>query len=491
MRRNLGILVVLVISVFSNISLASDAVLNIAVPADPDTFDPHRTVAAASAEIAFNVYEGLVKATPQGGVEGALATHWEVDETKTVYTFYLRDAKFHDGTPVRVSDAAAALNKARDPNVSQRAAEFSDIDSITPLEGAIRIKLKEPNAAFVYSLSEPAAAIYPENASNLAIQPVGTGPYRLVEWRPNQYVKLERFDHHWSGKKPYYKEVFFRIIPDENSMVLNLKSGRVDLIPRLEASVLHQVEHDSSLKVLSGPMNVVQVLAINNARPPFDDWRVRKALALAVNKEEVILGAAWGYGKPLDSGISPAMAVFYNDELSDVNPYDPKQAQTLLREAGLEDLSFTLVLPAAYPLHIQTGELVAEQWKQIGLDVNIQIVEWGTWLEKVYSQRDYDVSIIGLAGRLDPHPILVRYESSNSRNFFNFSNERYDELIRLGLLAEEEERVQIYHEAQRILAEEVAGVFIMDPPHLAAMSKTLKGWQHYPTYVVDVASLYQ
>ena len=265
----------------------------------------------------------------------------------------------------------------------------------------------------------------------------------------------------------------------------------MDLIPRLEASVLHQVEHDSSLKVLSGPMNVVQVLAINNARPPFDDWRVRKALALAVNKEEVILGAAWGYGKPLDSGISPAMAVFYSDELSDVNPYDPKQAQTLLREAGLEDLSFTLVLPAAYPLHIQTGELVADQWKQIGLDVNIQIVEWGTWLERVYNQRDYDVSIIGLAGRLDPHAILVRYESNNSRNFFNFSNDRYDELIKMGLLVEGEERVRIYQEAQRILAEEVAGVFVMDPPHLAAMSKTLQGWQHYPTYVIDAASLYQ
>ena len=124
-----------------------------------------------------------------------------------------------------MSDAAAALNKARDPNISQRASEFADIESITPLKGAIRIKLKKPNAAFVYSLSEPAAAVYPENVSNLAVQPVGTGPYRLVEWRPNQHVKLERFDHHWSGKTPYYKEVFFRIIPDENSMVLNLKAA--------------------------------------------------------------------------------------------------------------------------------------------------------------------------------------------------------------------------------------------------------------------------
>lgn len=491
MFRRIGVFVVVLLGLWTNYGWASDGVLNIAIPADPDTFDPHRTVAAATAEIAFNVYEGLVKAGPHGEVEGALAEYWELDETRTVYTFYLRDAKFHDGTSVTVDDVAAALNKARDPNVSQRAAELEDVESITPLEGAVRIKLKQPNSAFLYTLSEVAAVVYPKDASNLAVQPVGTGPYRLVEWRPNQYVKLERFDQHWSEKTPYYKEVYFRIIPDENSMVLNLKSGRIDLIPRLEASVLHQVEHDPSLKVLSGPMNVVQVLAINNERPPFDDWRVRKALSLAVNKEEVIMGAAWGYGKELHSGISPAMAVFYNDELSQVNPYDPDQARALLKEAGFENLSFTLVLPAAYPLHVQTGELVADQWKQIGIDVDIQIVEWGTWLERVYNQRDYDVSIIGLAGRLDPHAILVRYKTGNSRNFFNFSNTHYDELIGMGLLAEGEERVRIYKEAQRILAEEAAGVFIMDPPHLAVMSKRIQGWQHYPTYVVDAASLYQ
>ncbi|HBG01802.1 MAG TPA: ABC transporter substrate-binding protein, partial [Firmicutes bacterium] len=118
-------------------------------------------------------------------------------------------------------------------------------------------------------------------------------------------------------------------------------------------------------------------------------------------------------------------------------------------------------------------------------------VEWGTWLERVYTQRDYDVSVIGLAGRLDPHAILVRYTTGNSRNFFNFSDERYDELIALGLKTVGGERKAVYLEAQEILAKKLPGIFIMDPPQLAAMSKGIRGWKHYPTYVVDVASLYR
>lgn len=466
-------------------------VLNIAIPQDPDSFDPVKTVAAATGEIAFNIYEGLVKATPLGEVEGALASHWTVDETGTIYTFYLRHALFHDGTKVQEEDVAFSLNRARDPEVAVRANELDMIEDVNVVDEGIEIRLSEPNGAFIYSLSEVYASIVPAHAGDLSRKPVGTGPYYLDEWTPNQQLALRRFDHHWSGETPYFEEANFLLIPDENSMVLNLKAGRVDLIPRLEVGVLHQVERDPDIEVLSVPMNLVQVFSINNARAPFDDLRVRKALALGVNRPEILIGAAWGLGTILDSALSPAMAGFYNDSLAEVNPYDPAKAKELLKDAGQENLKLTLTLPANYPLHVQTGELVAEQWKALGIEVDLQIVEWGTWLERVYTQRDYDVSVIGLAGRLDPHAILVRYTTDSSRNFFNFSNERYDALIDLGIKTVGRERREVYLEAQAILAEELPGIFIMDPPQLAAMKKGIQGFKNYPTYVVDVASLYR
>jgi peptide/nickel transport system substrate-binding protein len=481
-----GLLLVLALA---NTAMATS--LNVAIYADPDTFDPTRTVSAATVEIAFNIYEGLVKAAPDGSVIGALATHWEVSDDQLTYKFHLRDALFHDGTRVTVNDVVNALDRARDPEVSARAGEFATVEGVWADGDTVVIRLSQPNAAFLYTLAEINAVVYPEGAEGLAAMPIGTGPYKLVEWRPNQYVRVQRFAEHWSGEELYYDDVTFRIIPDQNSAVLNLRSGDVDLIPRMEASVYHQIEHDPQLKVIAGPMNLVQILAVNNQRPPFNDVRVRQALAMAVNRDEIVFGAAWGYAKPLFSGLSPAMPVFFNDELQAVNPYDPERAKKLLQEAGAEDLKFTLILPSDYPLHVQTGEIAAQQWESIGIDVDIELMEWGTWLDRVYTQRDYDVSIIGLAGRLDPHAILVRYESSNSRNFFNFTSAEYDALIAQGLAAQGEERAEIYRKAQEILAKEAAGVFVMDPEQLAAMRKEIQGWQHYPIYVVDLASLYE
>src|SRR5690554_6303968 len=484
-------LVVAISLILLSSGVSAARVINVAVPTDPDSFDPTRTVAAATSEIAFNIYEGLVKASPSGEVIPALAEAWTIDEGNTIYTFYLREAYFHNGSPVTAADVVNALNRARDPELAVRAGELAVIKEVSEVDGAVRIELHEPHGAFLYTLAEIFAVVYPKDVHDLARRPIGTGPYYLVNWIPNQELKLRRFDRHWSGKTPYYDEANFLIIPDENSMVLNLKAGRVDLIPRMEASMLHQVANDRNIKVFSTPMNVVQVLAFNSAREPFTDWRVRRALALAVNREEIIEGAAWGHGIPLYSGISPAMDAFFHSGLAEVNPYDPELAKQLLREAGQENLRFTLVLPGDYAIHVQTGLLAAEQWRAVGVDVDLQIVEWGTWLERVYTQRDYDASIIGLAGRLDPHAILVRYASGNSRNFFNFSDERYDALISAGLLATGEERRQIYLAAQEILAQQLPGVFVMDPRQLAVMVADIEGWVAYPTYVVDLARLYE
>lgn len=482
---------VLLLTAAATTASAFGAVLNVAVSADPDTFDPTRTVAASTVEIAFNVYEGLVKAAPDGTLVGALASEWTVSADQKTYTFKLRHAYFHDGSIVTVEDVVNALNRARDPEISVRWSDFALVESVEGEGDTVVIRLSQPNAAFLYTLAEINAAIYPKDAEGLAARPVGTGPYKLVEWRPNNYVKLERFDQHWSGRVPHYHEVIFRIIPDQHSAVLNLLSGGVDLIPRMEAAVYHQVAGNPRIKVIAGPMNLVQILAINNQRPPFDDVRVRKALAMAINRDDIIFGAAWGFAQPLYSGISPAMPAFFKEGLEAVNPYDPERARELLAEAGVHDLRFTLTLPTDYLLHVQTGEIAAQQWEAIGIDVDIELVEWGTWLERVYTQRDYDVSIVGLAGRLDPHAILVRYQSGNSRNFFNFSSPEFDELIEKGLALQGSERVAVYHKAQEILAREVAGVFVMDPEQLAAMRREIQGWEHYPIYVVDAARLYE
>ncbi len=487
-----AVLVLLLLSVTLGMgSVAAQRPLTIAIPTDPDSFDPHRSVAAATGEIAFNIYEGLVKAGPDGSIQPALASHWTASADGLQYTFELRSASFHNGQPVTSTDVVYSLNRLRDPEISQRAGEYAVIADVVAEDSAVVIELSQPHGPFLASLAEVAAAIIPEGADDLAQNPVGSGPYQFVQWRPNQEVRLQRFEEHWADELPHFAQVVFAIIPDDNSAILSLKAGQIDVIPRLDPSLAHQVTDDPQLQVIPGPMNLVQLLVMNNKRPPFDDVRVRRALAMAVDRDEIITGAAWGHGTALYSGLSPAMEVYFQEGLEQTNPHDLTAAQELLADAGQEDLRFTLDLPAPYQIHVQTGEILAQQLAAIGVQVELNIIEWGTWLERVYSQRNYDATIVGLAGRLDPHSVLVRYHSTSSRNFFNFDNADYDALIDEAMQADDKERPGLYQKAQQILAEEAAGIFIMDPEQLAVLRSGLEGWYNYPVYVIDAASLYE
>ena len=166
MWKRMGLQLIIALLLLTWGGFASAQVLNVAIPQDPDSFDPTRTVAAATSEVAFNIYEGLVKATPEGGVASALASHWTVDQGGTLYTFYLREAYFHDGSPVTVEDVVHSLNRARDPELAVRAGELAVIKENTALENAVQIELHEPHGALLYLITEVYASIYPKGAGS-------------------------------------------------------------------------------------------------------------------------------------------------------------------------------------------------------------------------------------------------------------------------------------------------------------------------------------
>ncbi|NMB24272.1 MAG: ABC transporter substrate-binding protein [Firmicutes bacterium] len=466
--------------------------LVVAVPIDPDTFDPHKAVAAATKEIDFNIYQGLVSYDARGEIIPALAKSWDVSEDGKVYTFTLREnVLFHNGRAMTADDVLFSLNRIRDEATGYPLTWHKQIDHLEALgDGRIRLELKAPYAPFLSELAD--AAIIPKEAvADLTTQPVGTGPFQLVEWVMGQHVKLSRFEGYWEDGLPYLDAVTFRILPDPSTAILNLKAGTVHVIPRLSADVAWQVEQDPALQLLSGPMNTPQLMAYNMERAPFNDIRVRQAINYAIDKDLLIEGAAWGYGSKIGSNMSPVMETYYTD-LADFYPHDPQKAKALLAEAGYpQGFRSTLSLPADYDLHVKTGEMVAAMLAEVGIDVRLELVEWGSWLDRVYTKRDYDLTIVGLAGKLDPHTVLNRYTSDYPRNFFNFRSTEYDTLIEEGLrVTDLASRQAIYRRSQEILAEEAAALFIMDPNDLVAMAKGVSGWQYYPKYVDDVAHVY-
>lgn len=466
--------------------------LVVAIPTDPDGFHPHQSVAAASGEIAFNIFEGLVKAAPDGSILPALATQWTVSPDGLVYTFTLREGvKFHNGRDMTPDDVIYSLSRLIDPDITAKSRDYTGVVGIEASGQQLIITLSQPDASFLALLTEFGASIYPQEAEEqLSTQPIGTGPFVLTQWEPNNQLTLTKFEQYWNPQLPKLKEAVLKIIPEPSTMVNNLRTGHVDLIPRLEPDYLHQIEGDTSIKIIDSPMNLIQLLVINNAVPPFSDIKVRQAINYAIDRDAIIKGAAWGRGTPTGSNLSPAMETWYTD-VTGMYPYDTDKAKELLSQAGYPDgFSATIHLPAPYPLHRGAGEIIVDQLAQVGIDLKIQVIEWGTWLEQINANREYELTVVGFTGRLDPNSLLNRYQSASSRNLSNFNSPRYDELLAKGLVeSDPQKRVEIYHELQTILAQEASNVYIMDPSQLAVMRQEIEGWNNYPVYVLDLAGL--
>lgn len=469
----------------------------IAVPDEPPSLDPTTNAAAAIDQILNqNVYEGLVRVTPTGGIEPALAASFEVSSDGLTYTFHLRqEVLFHNGRPFTATDVAATFTRAMDEATGHPHPEYyAHIERIeTPDPFTATFHLAQVDAAFLSLLALGDSVILPEEIpADLAHHPVGTGPFSFVAWNLGDHLRLERFVDYYLEGVSSLEEVTFRFIPDAASALAALLAGDVDLVARVPAEIALTVEDDPRFRTIAGPQNLVQLLAINNEREPFSDLRVRQAIAHALDRAAIIEGTMFGYGIPIGSHLTPASP--YYIDLTGLYPYDPEQARALLTEAGYPDgFAATLTLPQIYEIHVRTGEIIADQLSRVGIDLRIELVEWGQWLSRVYSQADYDLTVIGHIGKLDPGAMLSSYGLSKERYYFRRG---YDDPLLNSLLEEgrrtvdEAHRAEIYAQAQEIIARDVVNVFIQDPYQIFVMKQEIAGLQLYPIYLINVTSLF-
>ncbi|MGA9350810.1 MAG: ABC transporter substrate-binding protein, partial [Anaerolineae bacterium] len=256
--------------------------LTVAVAADVDGLDPHKTVAAATFQITRNLYDTLVQVDPQSRIEPDLATSWETSADGLKWTFHLRDgASFHNGRAMTAADVKYSFERILDPDTaSPRAKDYQIIAAIeTPDDHTVVFTLSQPQAAFLSNLAYGWTAIVPQEAAEtLRDHPVGTGPFQFVEWVPDSHVKLRRFEKYFLADVPYLDEVTFRVITDPAARLISLKTGEVDVVPEVPAQEIAGIKEEPGIKVIQQPFNGIQLLAINNARAPFDDLRVRQAL---------------------------------------------------------------------------------------------------------------------------------------------------------------------------------------------------------------------
>lgn len=464
--------------------------ITIGIPQDlEDSLDPHKAVAAGTKEVLFNIFEGLVKPTSDGNLIPAVASSYEETEGGKVYTFTLRDnVKFHDGSTVTAEDVKFSLDKCADASEGEPLVPaFSNVDSIEILdEHTVQVILKEADTEFLAYMT---TAIIPAANENPDTNPIGTGPYKYVSRSPQENFVVERFEDYW-GEPAYIQNVTFKICANADSIVMDLEGGSIDMFARVTSTQAASLSDD--FEILEGTMNLVQALYLNHEEAPFDDERVRQALCYATDVEEIKLMVSDGKGTQIGSSMFPAFGKYYMEELNDAYPTNVEKAKELLKEAGYGDgLSFTITVPSNYQPHIDTAQVLVEQFKKIGVQAEIQLVEWDSWLSDVYQNRQFQSTVVGVdAANLTGAALLQRFTSDSPKNFINYKNEEYDAAFAKAISSvEDNEKTQYYKECEKILSDTAANVYIQDLPEFVALNKKYTGYEFYPLYVQDVAKL--
>ncbi|MBB4039477.1 peptide/nickel transport system substrate-binding protein [Microvirga flocculans] len=469
---------------------AAKTSLVVGMPIEPPGLDPTIAAPVAIREVTWvNLYEGLVRIDRNGKVQPLLAKSWEVSPDGLTYTFRLQEGvKFHDGSAFDSADVKFAFDRARDPKSTNAQKQiFAPIDTIeTPDPATVVIKLKETSGNFLTYLGwGDAVIVAPESAATNAANPVGTGPFKFKSWTRGDRVELVRNADYWQKDKIKLDSVTFRFISDAQAQVAALKAGDVDAFPNLGAPELFaEFKKDSRFKAVAGNTEGEIVAGMNNAKKPFDDVRVRRALMHAIDRKALVEGAYSGFGQPIGSFFSPNHPAFV--DMTGVIPYDVEKAKALLKEAGYGNgLSITIKSPQmAYAS--RSAELLSAMMAEAGVELKIIPTEFpAKWIEEVFKAKDYDMTIVAHTEPLDID-IFAR-----DNYYFNYKNDKFKAVVaEAAKTTDEKARFAKYAEAQKILAEDVPALFLFQLPKLGVWNAKVQGlWENSPIPSNDVTEV--
>jgi ABC-type dipeptide/oligopeptide/nickel transport system permease component/ABC-type transport system substrate-binding protein len=443
-------------------AIAKDSLV-VGVQLEPPGLDPSVNPAAAIAEMLDgNVYENLVRFRADGGVSPGLAESWDISSDGLVYTFELRQGVlFQDGTAFDASTAKFSLERARGPTnpQRQRIAAIESVEVLAPER--LRIRLARRSGGLLESLALAAfVMVAPSSAAGNALRPIGTGPFRFEAWKRADSIVLVRNTAYW-GRPAVMHRIVFRFIADPAAAYGALMAGDVDAFANYPApESIAQFKADSRFRVLVGSSEGETLLGINNRRAPFDDLRVRRAIAHALDRRAIIDGAMFGFGTPIGSHFPPTNPAYV--DLTGRYPHDVGEARALLAAAGYpHGFDATLKLPPpAYAR--RSGEIIASQLARVGIRVTLVNLEWAQWLDQVFARHDFDLSIVAHAEPLD-YDIYGRDDY-----YFGYSSPAFKALLaRLDDTVDATERRALLGDIQLRLADDAVNGFLFQYPTLA------------------------
>lgn len=477
---------------------------------DAKTLNPVLADESTGGDIDSLVFNGLLRYNQNMELEPCLAEKWTVSKNGRVVTYYLRKGvKFHDGVEMNAGDVLFTYKVFSDPTVNTPyGADYQYIKDVEIMDPyTVKVTYKKP---FAPALTSTFSAILPKHLlegkdinhdDEFNRHPVGTGPFKFVEWKTDQQITLEANPDYWEGK-PHIKRFVLRIIPDQASEFLSLLKGETDAIGAWTSGTLSPEQYARQTKTpkftdyynkYQADQFVYVYIGWNLENPLFKDVLVRRALTMAIDRNAIIQNVVYGLGSICTGPFVPNSWA-YNKDVKPL-PFDPAGARKLLKQAGWRQGPDGLLhkvlqgkdTPFRFKLYTNQGNvsreriatIVQQQLKQVGIDCQPQIMEWTTLLSEYINKRKYDAMVMGWQFGPEPDCYLSWHSSQTGEHQYNmvdYRNKTVDSLLVQGReTLDQAKRAKIYRRIHKILADDVAATFLYVPYSLPAVHKRFKG----------------
>jgi len=465
--------------------------LRVAIPSNLNTLDAAKTKLGEEYIMNFLIFSGLVEVDGKGGVKPDLAESWTKSEDQKTWTFKLRPGvKFHNGRELEAEDVKATIARVMDKATGSTArVNFDIVESIeTPDKSTVVFKLKIPYSGFAELFGDRQVRILPrDKLDTIASEPIGTGPFKFKAFRPGDRVELVKNPDYYIKGEPKLDAVTFRIMPESAAQVAALETGELDLVWSLPLETLDQFKKNPDVVIDSTPTSTWDGLIMNSAHKPFDDPRVRKAIAMALDKPALVEVALYGQGTPTHTMIPPSHP-YYNKDIPIAAP-DLEGARKLLAEAGYPNgFEATLYLPNGRPTRERLGVAAKEFLAPLGIKIELQRVPWDKFVKEIEGKAAFYTDGFYSRPTIDTS-IYPWFHSAGSWNtqLWNYKNPEIDKVLDDARAAKtEEERAALYKKFQALAEEVPAGAIPYVQNHVNAFRKNVKGFSSSPMMWLDL-----
>lgn len=450
-----------------------------AIAGEPDQLDPQKTSSYFSFEVLENVFDTLVEPDENLEMRPALAESWTVSPDQLTWTFRLRGGvTWHDGSPFTADDVVYSYRRIIDEKLSN-VDKFSAVTDVTaPDPSTVVVRVKEPTPNLLTNLGgfKGMAIVSRRNVESgeIATRPMGTGPFSFASQRSGDSITLAANPNYWGGA-PKIPGVTYRFISEPSTALSALQAGEVDWTDSIPAQRVEQLRNDDSIHLAVTPSNDYWYFALNQARAPWNDVRVRRAIAYAIDRDAIVQATSYGTAVANQLAIPEGNPWYVR---YDQYRYDLDEAKRLLDESGVRPTTLDMLVTSEYPETVTAAQVIADNLAPLGISVNIRTVDMATWLDE-QNTGNFDMLMMGWLGNIDPDDFYyAQHHTGGSNNAQKFSDPEVDRLLDAGRVeTARDARADDYAKAAVQIADQVSYIYLYNPSVIQGWTPDLTGYE--------------